>query len=429
MLRPRPLPLALISTIVLAAVPNTARAERVIDSFTNELPTQNLAGTGYMLPIVWAGTFNNVQQAQGSASQTGLDGVIGGRRLTTVTASSMSNFIYLLSNASTARLDYNTGYPTSGILELEYGYDVDLNANLVADGSVAFEFEIEGDMDSTPARPVELTVEVVSGSGAAIDQVTIELIDDGVYQIPFADFAGVDFSDVDYLHFVFDASQVQAVDFSLSDGIRTSNCLQAPGQVVADLFLDRFTSALPNRELPPYGTYPMMWVGTFMQTSKADDFAAQTGLQGVLGGGRDTTLEASDISNFITANTSSDNGTPLMSYATGYPTSGLLTLEYGAGSDLDADFSAHQAFEIELDGDLEYGPRPVDLEVTVVSGAGSDSAVIVLQSDGTFTIPFSAFPNVDFADVDYVGFAFDASAVQAIDFDLIGGLRATACVP
>lgn len=82
----------------------------------------------------------------------------------------------------------------------------------------------------------------------------------------------------------------------------------------------------------------------------------------------------------------------------------------------------------QVDGDLTFGPRPVPLTITVRSGSTTRSAVTTLLDNRTYYIPFTSFAGINFADVDAVTFAFDATHVQAVDFDLVGGLRASACI-
>jgi hypothetical protein len=283
--------------------------------------------------------------------------------------------------------------------------------------------------NSLPYRPVALTVTVASGGSPPVaGQAT--LTRDGVYQIPFSSFPGVSFADVDYVSFDLDASQVSAVDYTLIGGLRTTRCLQPSGSAVADIVRDAFSAPLPLRNMPAVGQVPILWAGTLNGTVKSSDTASQSSLFGAIGGQRDTQVVASSLSNFITASMSEDNGTPELSYATGYPTSGTLRLMYGAQSSLNADLSRAVAFELELDGDLDSSPpRPVPLTVTVVSGATSRSTTVTLVNDGMVYVPFSQFPQIDFHDVDRVTLLFNASQVQAVDYALIGGVRASACVP
>ena len=416
----------------VTALNSAARAERFIDTFAAPLPQQTLPGTSTPSPVLWVGTLGSDSQAQDAWYQPGLSGVLGGERDTTLMASTMSNVVTLSSTQSSGKyaLSYATGLGSSGRLLLEYGAGVDLNANLSGDGSVAFELQIVGDMDnSTPYRPVALTVTVESGSGAPVSA-SATLTQDGVYQIPFASFPGVNFADIDYVSFDFDASQVSGVDYTLIGGIRTTRCVMPSGSAVADIMLDAFSAPLPKRTLPGAGEFPILWAGTFNGTVKSSDPASQSGLFGVIGGQRETLLWASSLSNFITASMSESNGTPMLSYATGSGTSGTLRLMYGAQTPLNANLSQATAFELELSGDLDSSPpRPVPLTVTVVSGATSRSTTVTLQNDGMVYVPFSQFPQVNFQDVDRVTFQFNASQVSAVDYTLIGGVRAAACVP
>jgi hypothetical protein len=417
----------------LLALPAAARADRVIDAFSDPFPMTTLPGASSPGPIIWTGWLAGSSQPQDSASQDNLAGVLGGQRFALVEEDTGTNQLITASTGPVGghyELSYGTASGRSGVLTLQYGALRNLDADLLSDGARAFELAIEGDMDdgSVP-RPVQLTVTVHSG-GAAPAQATRTLASDGVYQIPFSAFAGANFSDVDFVMFELDASQVSSIDYSLVGGLRTTGCLQSAGSVRADRFLDTFVTALPLQYLPGAGMQPILWAGTISGVAKSVGVAPQTSVAGVIGGQRTTTIAASSISNFLTGAMSAIDATPAFSYATGYPTSGKLTLAYGAQSDLNANLSNMAAFELELSGDLDSGtPRPVPLTITVESGTQSASTKVTLLADGTYYIPFSRFYGVNFADVDYVQFHFDASQVQAVDFTLVGGLRASACVP
>jgi hypothetical protein len=415
----------------LLALPAAARADRVIDSFSNPFPMTTLPGASSPAPVVWTGRLAGSSQPQDSASQDNLSGVLGGQRFAMVEEDSGTNLLVTASTGPAGgqyQLSYATSTGSSGALTLQYGALRDLDADLLSDGGQAFELAIQGDMDDgAQPRPVQLRVTVHSGLASA--QATRTLASDGVYQVPFSAFAGIDFSDVDFVMFELDASQVSSVDYALVGGLRTTGCLQSSGSARADVFLDTFASPLPPQNLPGAGMQPLLWAGTINGVSKSTGVAPQTGVAGVIGGQRTTTIAASAISNFLTGVMTRVDATPAFSYATGYPTSGKLTLAYGAQSDLNANLSQMTAFELELSGDLASGtPRPVPLTITVESGAQSRATQVTLLASGTYYIPFSAFSGVNFADVDFVQFHFDASQVQAVDFTLIGGLRASACV-
>lgn len=416
----------------LGSLSGFARAERFIDTFAAPLPQQTLPGASSPAPALWVGTLGGSSQAQDDASQSGIPGVLGGSRDTTLMASTLSNSVTFSSSTNGGKnaLAYAAGTGSSGHLLMEYGAAADLNADLSGDGSVAFELEIQGDMDNAlPYRPVALTVTVASGAVQAVSTVTI--IKDGVYQIPFSSFAGVNFADVDYISLDFDGSQVSAVDYDLIGGLRTTRCLQPSGSAVADIMLDTFAAPFPVRAWPGVGNFPILWAGNMSGTQKPIDTASQTGLFGVIGGQRNTELSTSSLSSFITASMSDLDGTPSLVYSTPSGTSGLLKLVYGAQTNLNANLSRAKAFELEIEGDMDNSVpnRPVPLTVTVVSGAVSKSATVTLLNDGMVYIPFTSFPLVNFNDVDRVTFSFNGTQVNAVDYELIGGLRASACIP
>lgn len=410
----------LIASLLVIAMGGTAHADRKIDAFSDPFPSQTPPGSSTGYELLWVGTWSGVPRSQDQASQPGLPGVTGGQRRATLTATTLSNLVTTTINAG--ELSYSSGTGKSGTLLLEYGATQDLNKNLATE--LAFELEVQGDMDDGASpRPVLLTVTVMTNGRTRTSSVQRSLVNDGVYQIPFSSFNGVDFADVDYLSFKFDASGVSAIDYALLGGLRTTNCLQT-GSVIADIVLDDFITELPQSFLPGYGMVPFMWVGTFGQTQKYSDQKTQSNLLDTLRGQRKVLMAASDVTNFITTSIGGNE----LSYATGYPTSGQLVLQYGAGGDLNADLSQASAFELEINGDLDSSPaRPVPLTITVRSNSVTRSQTITLINDGTYRVAFSQFPGVSFSDVDFIEFSFNATTVQAIDLTLLGGVRASAC--
>lgn len=199
----------------------------------------------------------------------------------------------------------------------------------------------------------------------------------------------------------------------------------------AERFIDNFSAPLPLHALPGTSSpAPLLWAGTSSGSSQWTQSASQTSLSGVIGGARDTTVEASTLSNRVTLSSTQSGGQYALGYDTGTGTSGQMLLDYGAQSNLNANLSSAVAFEMELAGDLDTSPpRPVPLTVTVVSGSVTAAKTVTLQNDGMVYIPFNQFPGVNFADVDRVKFSFEASNVQAVDYSLVGGLRASACMP
>jgi hypothetical protein len=412
----------LIAAILVVATGGTAHANRKIDAFTDPFPAQPFPGTSITPELLWVGTVNGVSRAEDKVSQPGLPGVMGGQRAAALIATTLSNLV--TTSVFDGSLSYSAGTGKSGRLVLEYGGTTHLNKNLSTE--VAFELEINGDMDDGASpRPVLLTVRVESNGRTRQSVAQLSLAKDGVYQIPFSWFAGVDFADVDYLSFDFDTSAVSAIDYSLIGGLRTADCLQS-GSVIADVVIDDFIAKLPQTYLPGQGMVNFMWAGTYNTTQKYSAQETQSNLAGTLGGQRKTIMAVSDVNNFLTTSIASHE----LSYATGYPTSGQLTLQYGAGGNLNANMSQARAFELELNGDMnDSNPvRPVLLTTTVRSNSVTASYTTTVIQDGRYYVEFSRFPGVNFADVDFVEFHFDASQVQAIDFRLQGGLRASACI-
>ena len=155
-------------------------------------------------------------KAMGSTSH-----IIGGQRDTTFEKQAGSTTNPHVGSVNGTGAWYGSGFGCRAVWRLEYGLDNDLNADLKADGADVICVDLgTGDMWSGP-RPVPLTITVLSGKGTAFeasDNVTKSLVNVGTYAYSFADFSGVDFTDVDYLRFEFRCTTAtqDAVDFTVS---------------------------------------------------------------------------------------------------------------------------------------------------------------------------------------------------------------------
>jgi hypothetical protein len=197
------------------------------------------------------------------------------------------------------------------------------------------------------------------------------------------------------------------------------------------LTIDAFTDPYPpNPDLPASGR-PILFVGTVCDGSSCppglliehpvSDATSQTGLAGVLGGGRDAV-----ISHVVgTANSDIVTDPPSLTMNHNAGASAILEVHYGTAGSLDADLTPNSADAIEfyVGGDMYAGPRPVPCTVTVTSGAGTAGEVTAsvtqdLIENGVYTYPFADFTGVDFTDVDQLSILFDASAVTAVDFGI-----------
>jgi len=151
-----------------------------------------------------------------SAYQTGLGGVVGGERNAVISYVTGTANAGIWAEGNSLSFNHNAG--ASAVLELEYGLSADLDANFTVIGATMFHVNvISGDMYAGP-RPVPCTITVISGRGTANETTasqTVELVEEVTYQFPFSGFAGVDFSDLDYIKYTFDASSVTSVDFSI----------------------------------------------------------------------------------------------------------------------------------------------------------------------------------------------------------------------
>ena len=196
-----------------------------IDDFSNPFPPNpDLPASGR--PVIFVGyTCDGSACPPGdfvehsvddSAYQTGLSGVVGGERyaLISYVAGTANSGIWAEGNS----LSMNHNSMASSVLELEYGISIDMNANFTVINATMFHVTVlSGDMYAGP-RPVPCTITVTSGRGTpdeATASKTVSLIDATTYNFMFSEFAGVDFTDVDYIKYSFDASSVTSVDFSI----------------------------------------------------------------------------------------------------------------------------------------------------------------------------------------------------------------------
>ncbi len=192
----------LLVTALLLLVPAAAQAV-FIDDFTTGSYVLGREGTPMPYTV--------------SATNTDPSGVhiLGGERVVTlekITGSSTQPYIAMALGFGAT---YNSAFGCTGIWTNEYGKNADLNADLTIDGSTALLVDVTGGDLSSGPRPTPLTVTVVSGAGSA--SVTIQLISNQKYFILFSDFAGVDFTDVDYISFAVEQDPAinDAIDFAI----------------------------------------------------------------------------------------------------------------------------------------------------------------------------------------------------------------------
>jgi len=206
-----------VSLLLFLAQPTAARADRIIDTFRNPLATEQVNCTSLSGPYLWAGTTypwvstHSCMQSYQSLGQAGLSEVVGGRRSTTVSEPTLSNFV--LAYLANGELNYSTAAAPSGILTLEYGVGVDLNLNVSGDSG--FYLRIDGQLSNS--TPVLLTVTIKSSGKTS--SYAWYLTGSAPQYLPFANFSGVNWSDVDYLQFEFDSSKVKGMDYTLSNAL------------------------------------------------------------------------------------------------------------------------------------------------------------------------------------------------------------------
>lgn len=202
----------LVAVLVLTA---SAAMAITIDSFTDPLPpNSDLPGSGQ--PILFAGTvFDPLigyvsHMAYDRISQVSLSGVLKGERF--------MELRYVSGTATVAVVDgmaFSNDVGGLSTLDVQYGKTTDLDADLTVYAGSQLEVNIlDGDMWAGP-RPLPCTITVTSRRGTpeeATVSVTKDLIGNGLYGYPFTGFSGVDFTHVDMIRIVLDASQSSAID-------------------------------------------------------------------------------------------------------------------------------------------------------------------------------------------------------------------------
>jgi len=144
--------------------------------------------------------------------QTGLppENVLGGQRYLALTLDPIS----IEGNSATAKLWYNEATnddlrwnnetDVASTLVVEYGRNPDgslspLNADLSSGGADAFEIVLKVD---SVEHPVDVRLEITSGSTTAFADVTATSTTFVAVQIPFSSFSGIDFADVDLIRLI-----------------------------------------------------------------------------------------------------------------------------------------------------------------------------------------------------------------------------------
>ncbi len=193
--------------------------------------------------------------------------------------------------------------------------------------------------------------------------------------------------------------------------------------------VDQFTNNYPvNADVP----WEMIFVGSKCNASTCppgtvvshlvSDVAYQTGLSGVLGGERYALIT------YVlgTASSSIYGSYNLLEFSHNTASNSILTLTYGYSSNLNSNFTAMAATELQvnvIEGELSP-TRPVPCTITVTSGRGTanEHTAIVTKTltiaSGVVAYPFSEFTGINFTDVDGITYKFDASAyaARAVDF-------------
>lgn len=157
-----------------------------------------------------------VAQTFDSALQTGLPGVLGGNRLSNLNL--LLDGVVAQLDPGARRVAFTPPFDGKGILQLRYGTAGKLHANLTADGSTGFVFDIESDASPSILRFVSCLVEVTSHWGEPGEASAIlgeAVVSPGPMRFDFSSFTGIDFTQVDELTFEFHETLVAGIPFSI----------------------------------------------------------------------------------------------------------------------------------------------------------------------------------------------------------------------
>jgi hypothetical protein len=222
---------ALLVALVACSVAAATSSAVTIDPLTTAFPPNpNLPKTQPQLLFV--GTYCdgascppdlNVTQVQDQALQTGVPGVLGGIRLSQLYLQSYGVLVQI--DPTARRVSFMPDCCGEGTFELRYGQvggndsAGKLHANLIADGSTAFLFDISSSA-SPPSniRFVSCVVRVTSHWGEP-NELTSQWFESvvaaGTMRFDFSNFTGIDFTQVDALTFMFQDTLVQGIPFSI----------------------------------------------------------------------------------------------------------------------------------------------------------------------------------------------------------------------
>lgn len=188
--------LCLPSTLASGAV--------VIDTFDDLFPVNADSGT----PLLFVGGVATSDRTVDSTSQSLLGGVLGGTRSATLSRNEDTTTGHLI--VENGLLSFSQ--PPGPLMTATLSYGPDLNVDLSRQN--AFVIDVQSS-DFSGANAIELLVDVTSGGNTSSASVLMDNMQSAFrYYVPFADFAGTDFSDVDALTFTF-ATLSGSPDFSL----------------------------------------------------------------------------------------------------------------------------------------------------------------------------------------------------------------------
>lgn len=176
-------------------------------------------------------------------------------------------------------------------------------------------------------------------------------------------------------------------------------------------------------------------------TTRGQEVQYQAGLDGVLGGVRQSELVAtSALGSAVTIRAGGER----LSFNTSFGTQAQLNLIYDGGSQLNQNFTSilDGAFHVKLlNGDMLSSSgreRPVPIEVRLTSGFGTADersfavGSTLLASGVDHLFDFSDFDGVDFSDIDRVSLFIDQSdeVTRAVDFQISSfGVVGTRAIP
>lgn len=222
---------------------SAASASYMLDNFTQGHPAETSAA-------YWVGTLPGVgAQATESDTFDPVGGVLGARRDITlaIVPGPSNSLVWAEIDHVEGLLSFSANVRSRATLQLDYGLGAPLNENVLGGGLTSLDIAVE----FADLAGVDVIVTLTSnlgeiGEAQATRTLALPPVRPWLGETPqtisfdFADFLGVDLSDIDRISILFDASDVQGADFIISS----------------------------ISMVPPPGTFALLGIGSFLFVSR-----------------------------------------------------------------------------------------------------------------------------------------------------------------